>query len=50
MGIAPFLLFPLYRHEHLIRNNGLMDTNVEVPLHETIVFYLNRTGADRFLE
>ena len=31
----------LYRHKHLIRNNGLMSIGIEIPSHETIVFNLN---------
>ena len=27
-----------------------MGTGIEIPLHEAIVFYLSRTGADRFLK
>lgn len=43
------LLLP-YRHEHLIRNNGLMGAGIEIPLHETIVFNLDCAGTDHFLE
>ena len=42
----PAELLLLYRHEHLIRNNGLMGVGVEIPIHEAIVFNLNRTGTD----
>ena len=47
-GAAEFLL--LYRHKHLVRNNGLMGAGVEIPFHEAIVFDLNSAGAERLLE
>ena len=47
-GAAEFLL--LYRHKHLVRNNGLMRAGIEIPFHEAIVFDLDSAGADRFLE
>ena len=45
---AEFLL--LYRHEHFIRNNGLMGVGVKESIHETIIFDLDSTSADRFLK
>ena len=47
-GAAEFLL--LYRHKHLVRNNGLMGAGVEIPFHEAIVFDLDSAGAERLLE
>lgn len=36
--------------EHLIRNNGFTGTGVGIPFHVTTIFYLNRAGAEHFLE
>ncbi len=47
-GAAEFLL--LYRHKHLVRNNGLMGAGVEIPFHEAIVFDLDSASAERLLE
>ena len=43
-------LFVLYGHKHLIRNNGLMSVNVEIAIHEIIVFNLRNAGADCLLK
>ena len=40
----------LYRLKHLVRNNGLVRVGVELPICETIIFYLGSTSADSFLE
>lgn len=47
-GADAFL--PPHCHKHFIRNNGLMDSGVEIPFHEAIVFDLDSTRADRLLE
>ena len=43
-------LLLLYRHEHLIRNNGLMGAGIKIPIHEAIIFDLDSTSADCFLK
>ena len=43
-------LFSLYRHEHLIRNNGLAGVGVKEPILETIIFDLYSASANSFLE
>lgn len=40
----------LYRHIHFIRNNGLVGADVEIPIHEAIVFEFGQCGTDSLLK
>ena len=49
-GYYSAFAFFLNHLEHPIRNNGLMDSCVEISFHETIIFNLCSIGTDGFLE